>query len=669
MTKQAYHRLLEEIRLHDRHYYIEAKPVISDYEYDRLYKLLEEMEKEHPEWIDATSPTRRVGDPLTKGFRQVVHQVPMLSLANTYSKEELEDFIKRVHKLLEKKEAAFCAELKMDGVAISVRYEKGIFVRAVTRGDGKKGDDITANMKTTRALPLQLFGSHVPDILEIRGEAFMPHKVFQKLNQEKEEAGEEPWANPRNACAGSLKLLDPAEVRKRNLSAIFYGIVEDSSSSTKTQSQCHSFLKHLGLPAFTQSEWALCHHLDEILQFAHKIEQKRHGLPFDIDGVVVKVDELRLYDQLGVTGKSPRFAVAYKFAPEQAKTKILDITVQVGRTGVLTPVAELEPVLLAGSTISRATLHNQEEIERKDIRIHDTVVIEKGGDVIPKVVEVDLKKRRDHIHPWKMPKVCPCCGTSVIHSKEEVAVRCPNRDCLEQKISRIIFFASKDAMDITHLGEKAAQQLVKKGLLNTFSDIYALEAKDLAQIEGFKEKSIENLLKSIEESKHVSLSRLILALGIKYVGEGTAEILAAACGSIDAIAKISDDELKEIEGIGDKTAHAIVEYFADPGNLKEIHALFKRGVVPEAATMTVKKGHLFYGKTFVLTGTLESYTRSDATRLIKERGGKVTGSVSKHTDYVLAGEDPGSKLEKAHALKVKVLSEKEFKDLLDLLDN
>ncbi|HSW86533.1 MAG TPA: NAD-dependent DNA ligase LigA [Rhabdochlamydiaceae bacterium] len=664
-TKQEYHRLIEEIRTHDRHYYAQAKPVISDYEYDMLVKKVEAIETEHPDWVSPTSPTRRIGDTLTKGFRQIEHEVPMLSLDNTYSKEELEDFVKRVHKLLERKDVVFCAELKMDGVAVSVRYEDGIYVRALTRGDGRKGDDVTANMKTILNLPLELSGSHIPDILEVRGEVFMPLNVFKKQNQEKEDAGEEVWANPRNAAAGSLKLLDPKEVSKRRLSTVFYGIAIDSSNSIKTQFEAQEFLEKLGLPGFDKRHRRQCHDSEEIMKFADKVEKERHDLPFEIDGIVVKVDALKYHDVLGSRGKSPRFAVAYKFAPEQAVTRIKDITVQVGRTGVLTPVAELEPVFLAGSTISRATLHNQEEVERKDIRIGDWVTIEKGGDVIPKVVQVELKKRPHGTHPWKMPRNCPSCGSHVVHCKDEVAVRCPNIEgCLEQKIGRIAFFVGKNAMDIAHLGERAVEQLVEKGLVESFSDIYRLTEKDLAQLEGYKEKSIHNLLNSIEQSKHVTLARFILSLGIKYVGVETAEILANEFRSIDVLAKATEEELMEIEGIGEKMAKAIVEYFSEPARLKEIHALFKNGVHPQVPKISKRKDHDFYGKTFVLTGSLEDYTRSDATSLIKERGGKVAGSVSKKTDYVLAGEDPGSKLDKAHQLKIKVIDEKQFKDML-----
>ncbi|MBY0529340.1 MAG: NAD-dependent DNA ligase LigA [Rhabdochlamydiaceae bacterium] len=664
VTKEEYRKLIEQVRKHDKHYYVEAKPQISDYAYDQLLKKLEEIENEHPEWVTPSSPTQRVLESVTRGFSQVSHKIPMLSLANTYSRDELCDFVKRVHKLLGKTDAVFCAELKMDGVAVTVRYKEGLLIQALTRGDGKKGDDITANVRTIRAVPLELIGEDIPKELEVRGEVFMPHLVFQKLNKEKAEAGEELWANPRNAAAGSLKLLDPKQVAERHLCAVFYGIADDANPPSKTQFESHHYLEKLGLPTFEHRHRCRCSDVDAILEFADKIEKERNQLPFDIDGIVVKVDELKYHDQLGSTGKSPRWAVAYKFAPEQALTRIHAITVQVGRTGVLTPVAELEPVLVAGSTIARATLHNQEEVERKDIRVGDWVVIEKGGDVIPKVVEVDLKRRPKESHPWHMPKHCPCCGSHVVHSQGEVAVRCPNRECPEQRMRQIAFFASKDAMDIDHLGEKVVEQLFTKGYVKTVSDLYQLTEKELSQLEGFKEKSIHNLLTSIDKSRHVTLARFILALGIKYVGEGTAEILAIEAGDMDKLSQMSVEELKQIEGVGEKIAQSIVDYFSDATHLKQIHQLLKAGVTPVAPKIKRRTDHLFSGKSFVLTGALKKYTRTEAAELIKDRGGKVIGSVSHKTDYLLVGEEPGSKLDKARELNIAILSEEEFEKLL-----
>ncbi|HEX4840413.1 MAG TPA: NAD-dependent DNA ligase LigA [Rhabdochlamydiaceae bacterium] len=663
--KTEYDHLVAEIRKHDRLYYVENKPVISDYEYDLLLKKLEKMEADHPEWITETSPTQRVKDPLSSGFQQAAHAVPMLSLDNTYSREELEDFIKRVHKLLEKSHVPLCAELKMDGVAVSVRYEKGIYARALTRGDGRKGDDITSNMRTIHSVPLELTGPHIPDLLEVRGEVYMPHQAFQMQNQRKEEAGEELWANPRNAAAGSLKLLDPLQVSQRGLAAVFYGLAESDQSLVHNQFDVHLYLKKLGLPVFDNDHVAVAEKIEDLMTFAHKIEKKRETLPFDIDGIVIKVDHMKNWSILGTTGKSPRWAVAYKFAPEQAVTQIRTITVQVGRTGVLTPVAELEPVSLAGSTIARATLHNEEEVARKDIREGDWAVIAKGGDVIPQVLEVDLKKRPARSTPWHMPTQCPMCGTHVVRTEGEVAVRCPNsKGCEEQIIRRIAYFASKDAMDIDHMGEKVVQQLVRKKLVRHVSDIYKLSSEDLVQLEGFKEKSIQNLLTSIDKSRHVPLARFILALSIRHVGEETAEILSREAGSIHQLAAMTEEQLLKIDGIGDKMAEAIAHYFKDPSNLKEIELLLENGVKPQASQQTIRTDHAFSGKTFVLTGALQKYTRDQAEALIKERGGKITGSVSKKTDFVLVGEEAGSKLDKAKQLNIKILSEHLFEEML-----
>ncbi|NGX39411.1 MAG: DNA ligase [Chlamydiae bacterium] len=658
MSKPQYLSLIKEIQKHDRAYYEHARPVISDYEYDQLLKDLEKMEKSHPQWVIPDSPTQRVSEMPSKGFKQVRHTIPMLSLANTYSREELSDFVKRVKKWTEKKEIDFCSELKMDGVAVTVRYEKGQYALALTRGDGKKGDDITANLKTISTLPLTLNVKNPPDLLEIRGEVFMPHHAFQNANRNKEEAGEEPWANPRNAAAGSLKLLDSKVVKERRLAVVFYGIADGTGGPVSSQYQCHQYLHDIGLPSFAKRHRIKTTKIDDLFAFAERIEKERKALGFDIDGIVVKVDSFSLRKGLGATGKSPRWAVAYKFASEQALTQILDITVQVGRTGVLTPVAELKSVSLAGSTISRATLHNREEIERKDIRINDYVVIEKGGDVIPKVVSVDKKKRPKGTKPWHMPKKCPICESTVVEIEGEVAVRCSNPNCAQQVLRQIAFFASKVAMDIDHMGPKVVQQLVEKGLVKSIADIYALTAEEVALLDGFKEKSVQNLLESIEKSKKTTLPRLLVSLGIKYVGQGVADLLAKRSGDIDALAKMDVEELEAIEGVGEKVAESVVAYFESPDNFKEIHRLFHLGVSPEK--IKTRKGHPFFGKIFVLTGGLENYARMEATTLIKERGGKVSSSVSKKTDFVLVGDEPGSKYEKAKKLGIKILSEKEF---------
>lgn len=661
-THQDYLKLVEELIMHDRLYYDEAKPIISDYEYDQLTKALIAYEKEHPDKVAPNSPSRRIGESATEGFKQKTHLFPMMSLNNTYSEEEIGDFIKRVHKLLEKKEVAFCSELKMDGTSISLRYEKGKLIHAVTRGNGKMGDDVTANIKTIKSVPLVLNGDDFPEVMEVRGEVYMSLATFHAINVAREEEGLEPFANPRNAAAGSLKLLDPKEVAKRKLNLVAYGIAGEGIPAD-TQYEVIGYLKKLGLPVSRPEHIAVCDNLDEIMEFAGKIQKEREKLSFEIDGIVIKVNELRYHELLGVTGKAPRYAVAYKFAPEQALTRIKEITVQVGRTGVLTPVAELEPVFLAGSTISRATLHNRDEVARKDIRVGDTVVIEKAGDVIPQVVKVDLNQRPKESRAWHMPKHCPICKTDVIHVEGEVAVRCPNPKCAGQKMRNIIYFASKHAMDIEHMGERVVEQLVEQGLVGRISDIYLLDEIALMQLDGFKEKSIHNLLTSINASRKCPLSRFIMGLGIKSVGTETAELLAEEAGDLDTLMEMGEEALLAIDGIGEKTAKTIADFFKDRENREEIRLLLAHGVEPQKMKKKMTD-HLFSGKTFVLTGTLQNYSRDEASALIKERGGKVSGSVSKKTDYLLAGEDAGSKYDKAKELGVKILSEEEFQKMV-----
>lgn len=596
---------------------------------------------------------------LTEGFQSVVHQTPMLSLANTYSRKEIEEFIARTHKLTGKQGLAFSCELKMDGIAVSVLYRHGLFVRGVTRGNGWEGDDVSSTIRTIRSLPLRLHGKDIPEILEVRGEVFMPHATFASLNQRRSEAGDSLWANPRNAAAGSLKLLDPKEAAQRGLDIVFYGLAEESTAHLHSQYEVHALLRKLGLPIL--QEHALCRDADEIWRFADSIQAQRACLPFDIDGIVIKLDALAEQRRLGATAKNPRWAVAYKFAATQATTVIRDITVQVGRTGILTPVAELNPVFLAGSTIARATLHNEEEVQRKDIRIGDMVTIEKGGDVIPKVVNVLLEQRPADSEPWCMPEACPVCGAKVERTPGEVAVRCPNtKGCPDQLLGRLIHFVSKTGMDIEHLGSKVTEQLVSKGFVCQPSDFFQLTQAELGQLEGFKEKSVHNLLESLERAKQVPLNRFIMALGIKHVGAGTAELLANRSGSIQALQEFSPEDLLKIEGIGAVVAQSVVDFFCSEENRAEIARLLALGVRPEVVQVQSFAGHPFEGKTFVLTGSLVNYTRTSAAALIKERGGKVTDSVSKKTDFVLAGSEAGSKLEKALALGVAVLSEEEF---------
>lgn len=663
MTQKEYEQLCRDIWEHNRRYYVEHQPIITDQEYDHLYKELERIEKRHPEWVKPTSPTQRIPEQLTTGFSSVKHLTPMLSLENCYSKDELQAFITRVHKLCGQQDLAFSCELKMDGIAVSVCYENGVLVRGVTRGDGRKGDDITANIKTIAAVPLELPIDHPPELLEIRGEVFMTKANFDELNKQRSSGDEELWANPRNAAAGTLKLLDPREVARRGLSIVFYGLAPESTVPIKLQSECHKFLHSIGLP--TLKSLSVCHNLDQIWQQAASIEALRPKLPFQIDGMVIKLDNLQMQQELGYTAKHPRWAIAYKFAAEQAITRIHSITVQVGRSGVLTPVAELDPVLLAGSTISRATLHNAEEVQRKDIRVGDYVYIEKGGDVIPKVVKVITERRPDSSAPWHMPTHCPICGTAIVKLPNEVAMRCPNRTgCQQQTLRSLIHFAGKGAMDIDGMGKKVVEQLVEKGYVNSPSDIYKLTASELATLDGFKEKSIQNLLEGIDKSRKVPLARFLMALGIPHIGIGAAEEIALRAKSIDKVVNMTADEFKQIGGIGEKSAIAIVEYFSLSAHRQELDLLLHYGVEPFTSEGSHIADHAFASKSFVLTGTLEKYTRSAAANLIKERGGRISESVSKQTDYVLAGEAAGSKLSKAQALGITILTEEQFEALL-----
>jgi len=656
--KSDYLALCDQIWEHNWRYYVDHAPIISDYEFDRLLETVRAIELQHPDWVFSGSPTQRVGEQPSGAFVTQKHAIPMLSLANSYSKEEILQFIARIEKQTESKYFCYEVEPKFDGIAISIRYEKGIFVRAVTRGDGVEGEVVTANIRTIASLPLKLRGQ-VPDVLEVRGEVFMPKAVFHQLNQAYTEAGQAPFANPRNAAGGSLKLLDPKEVKKRRLAVTCYHAVEGLSLGS--QYEMLQKLKSLGLPVVGES--ARCHDFASVWSFIEKLGEVRNELPYEIDGVVIKLDDQSKQQQLGATGKHLRWAIAYKYAPMQVETVIREITVQVGRTGVLTPVAELDPVLLAGSTISRATLHNEDELARKDIRLHDHVLIEKGGDVIPKVVSVIKEKRPSSSQAWYMPDACPVCGTKVVRLPQEVAVRCPNHtECPAQSLRRLIHFTSKGGMDIEHLGERVVTQLVDKGFVRTFSDFFRLTHEQLSQLKNFKEKSIANLLEAIEQAKHVPLDRFIMGLGIPHIGAETAYMLAQSLGSLERLQQLTEQQFMDLSGIGPKTAEALVTFFSTPEHLEEIAHMHALGVSPYVEEHVVD--HLFSGKTFVLTGTLEHYSREQATDLIQQRGGKVSNSVSKATDYLLLGNDPGSKYEKAQKLGVKVLSEQEFQDLI-----
>lgn len=673
-TFQEYEALCDEVWHHNRLYFQESRPEISDDEYDKLVVLLEAIEAEHPDWISDTSPTRRLGEKPLEGFQDVVHRQVMLSLEKAFTVEEVQDFHKRMLKLLETVDVAYCGELKLDGLAISVTYEKGRFVQAVTRGDGKVGSDVTQNLKTIRMLPLRLNTKNVPDILEVRGEVFLPKAAFTKMNEERASQELPLWANARNAAAGSLKLLDPKEVAKRSdLSVVFYGIATLAADIPKSQYEVHQYLADIGLPTpctflkaygrFTSL--SRLHSVDDIMQFAARVAKERDSLPFAIDGVVIKLDNLSAFEMLGTTGKHPRGAIAFKFSAEQAWTWVKEIVVQVGRTGVLTPVAELEPVQLAGSCIARATLHNFEEVERKDIRPHDFVCIEKGGDVIPKVVAVDRHKRPSNSEPFLPPKACPSCGTPVVKDAQEVAWRCPNtKGCFEQILRGLVHFASKSGLEIEHLGDKVMEQLVRKGFVKKFSDIFRLDREKLAQLDGFKDKAIANLLESVEKAKQCTLSRLIMALGIRHVGTQMADELALTTKSLDRLMQMTKEELIEVPGVGEKVACSLVEYFADAENRQELKELQSLGVNTKEQHVYYDEAHPFYNKMIVLTGTLASMGRNEATAKVKAKGARVADTVSKKIDFLVVGEDAGSKLEKAKKLGVRILTEDEFLQLV-----
>ncbi|OHB51538.1 MAG: DNA ligase (NAD(+)) LigA [Planctomycetes bacterium GWF2_41_51] len=647
--------LRQQIRKHDYLYYVENKPLISDQEYDHLFSELKKLEQQHPELITSDSPTQRVAGQPIEGFKQVTHAIPMLSIDNTYSEEELKAFDRRVAKLLETSNYSYVVELKIDGVAMSLRYENGILVLGATRGDGTKGDDVTHNIKTIKAIPLRL-DDNPPDILEVRGEVYMPKKAFQKLNEAKEKNGEPLFANPRNAAAGSLKQLDPKITAKRNLSFYAYSLGETSKSIAKTHFENLEKLKKFGLPVNEHTQRAK--DIEEVIKTCAKFEKNRFTLDYQIDGLVIKVDELKYYDTLGTTGRAPRWCMSYKYAAEQAKTKVLSISVHVGKTGIITPVANFEPVVLAGTTVKRASLHNFDEIERLDIRVGDSVIIEKAGEIIPQVVEVKKEHRHKDAKSFEPPDKCPVCGSKTEKDPAGVYIRCVSTSCPAQLKEKLRYFAGRDQMDIENLGPALIEQLVDKGLVKDFSDLYKLDIFAMLSLERMAQKSAQKVLDGIEKSKSQPLGRLLAALGILHVGAQNAEILASHFGSIDALQEAGEQELTAIEQIGPVLAKSIYEYFHNENNLKVIEKLIKAGV--NTKQKKTQKSDVLSGKTFVITGTLENFKRDEIAQIIKENGGKVASSVSKKTDYVLTGAEAGSKLEKANQLGVKVISEKDF---------
>jgi DNA ligase (NAD+) len=655
--------LRRQIREHDYRYYVLAEPIISDFEYDMLMRELIELERQYPELVTPDSPTQRVGGAPTKEFPTVTHPVPMLSLNNAFTIEEIRDFDRRVAELLEGEKYRYVAELKFDGVAVRLKYENGILVLGATRGDGVQGDDITNNIKTIRSIPLRLINPDEKFLnIEVRGEVYMNKVDFEKLNEERERLGEKIFANPRNATAGTLKLQDPKLVAQRPLRFFAYYLMAEGVE-LESHYENLQILKRLGFPVCEHVK--LCESIDEVIEFWRYWEERRDELPYEIDGIVVKVDSIRQQEILGAIAKSPRWAIAFKFTPRQAQTKLLGITLQVGRVGTITPVAELQPVPLGGVIITRATLHNEDYIKEKDIRVGDTVIVERSGEVIPKIVGVVLEKRPPDAVPFVFPKNCPVCGGPIERPAGEANYYCENPECPAQVRARIEHFASRGAMDIEGLGEAIVDKLVTLGFLKNYADIYDLhkhKAK-LVRIEGFGEKSVQNLLNSIENSKKQPFHRVLYALGIRYVGSETAKLLADAFGSIDKLMNASVERISSVYGIGPRIAESVYKFFHDERNLELIKRLKEAGLNFEVKPEEKAKKKLA-GKTFVFTGTLKNFTREEAKEKVEELGGKVSNSVSRKTDYVVVGENPGSKYDKARQLGVKIITEEEFLDLI-----
>lgn len=660
--------LREIIQEHDYKYYVLAEPTISDEEYDKLVKKLEKLEAENPHLITPDSPTQRVGKDLTKDFKPVTHKVPMLSLANTYSEEELYDFDRRVKEALPSGSSVeYVVELKIDGASVSLHYLNGLLKTAATRGDGFVGEEITANVKTIKSVPLKLknLNSITYDLsdIEVRGEIYMNISDFQQLNKEREKKGEKLFANPRNSSAGTLKLQDPQIVAQRPLNIFLYSLISPKAE-LKSQFENLQILRQLGFRV--NPEVNLCKTIDEVIKVCRRLEEKRDTLEYEVDGAVIKVNSIKQQNILGSIAKSPRWAVAFKFKAKQAFTRLRKIIWQVGRTGTINPVAELEPVSLAGSTISRATLHNYDEIKRKDIREGDKVVIEKGGDVIPKIVSVLLSERPLNSKQTTPPVNCPVCKSPIFKPEGEVAYYCENSECPAQIKGRLEHFASRGAMDIEGLGEALVNLFVDLGYLKTYDQIYDLKNKrdELIQIERLGEKSVDNLLRAIEESKKQPFHRTLFALGIRYVGSGAAKKLADHFSSIDALINASEEEISSIYEIGPSISKSVKKFFSDEHNLKIIQRLKEHNLNFKSEKKTIST-NAFTGKTFVLTGTLANFSREQAEEKIINFGGKTSSSVSKKTDYVVAGENPGSKLTKAQSLGIKILNENEFINLLN----
>ncbi len=667
-TADRARRLRDEIRYHNDRYYLDDNPVIADVEYDALVRELQDIEAAHPELADPDSPTQRVSGRAAETFAKYPHARPMLSLDNTYSIDELRAWDARVRKGLGEQEFRYIAELKIDGLSLSIGYDsRGILARGVTRGDGVTGEIVTANVETIPGLPKRLPASAVEALprkgeIEVRGEVYLSTAEFRRINAENIEEGERTFANPRNAAAGSLRQKDPSVTASRRLALFAYELFVEGEKPFAAQSDSLEWLKSAKVPVNDASR--VCSSIDEVIEVIESAGVRRDDLGYEIDGVVVKVDSVAQQEALGSTSKAPRWAVAYKFPARQVTTRLNDITIQVGLTGALTPVAELEPVLLAGSTVSRASLHNQDEIARLDARVGDWLLIEKSGDVIPRVVKVVLERREEGLEPFVFPTACPSCGTESIRVEGEVVRRCPNPDCPAKRLKSLLRFKERKAMNIEKLGEALVGKLLESGLVRDAADLYALDPAKVTDLERMGDKSASNLIEQIEASKSGGLARLLYALGIRHVGTRIAQVLAGAFGSAEAIAAASEAELTAVNEIGPIVAASVAAWFRDEANRKLIDRLREAGVSMEAPKVVVDAAAGVAGKTFVLTGKLEGFTRDEAAALIASRGGKTSSSVSRKTDYVVAGSEAGSKLDKAESLGVTVLDEAAFRELM-----
>ena len=661
-VRRRIEKLREEIRKHDYYYYVLNQPIISDAEYDRLFRELQELEQKYPQLVTPDSPTQRVGAPPAEEFRPVRHALPMLSLQNCFTEEEFLDWDRRVRRLLGGEKPVYVCEPKLDGLSVELVYEDGVFTVGSTRGDGYTGEDVTQNLRTIKQVPLRLLSDEIPPprLLEVRGEVYMEKEAFKRLNEERAKSGEPLFANPRNAAAGSLRQLDPGVTASRPLKLFCYALGRVEGIEIKSQEELLVTLPKLGFPV--NPLWRRCETPEEAIDFYHELLERREELPYEADGMVVKVNDFAQREVLGEVSRAPRWAIAFKFPAEEATTRVLDIVVQVGRTGALTPVAILEPVEVSGVTVSRATLHNEDEVRRKDVRIGDWVVVRRAGEVIPEIVKSIPERRTGEEKEFKMPTRCPVCGGPVVRPPGEVVHRCENLSCPARIKESIRHFASRRAADIEGLGEKLVDQLVDKGLVRRISDLYHLTKEQLAALERMGDKSAQNLLEQLERSKGMSLARFIYALGIRYVGEHIAEVLAERFGSIDELARASYEELVEIPEIGPRIAQSIVDFFASEDNRRLIEELKAVGIDPRAERPK-EKGPLA-GKTLVFTGRLSDMTREEAKRLVESLGGKVASSVSRKVDYVVVGEDPGSKLDRARELGIPTLTEEEFKKLV-----